>query len=135
MPNYFCLPTLVAFKIFTSEKVEMVEMTFIVKADVQGTVQVVTDTLKSLNSSQVLVNIVHTGVGAISQADVDLAQACGAVIVGFNICNMSSSVDATACQAKINIRLHRVIYHLLEDIGNLIVSMAPGICETQIAGD
>lgn len=117
------------------EKVEMVEMTLIVKADVQGTVQAVTDTLKSLNSSQVLVNIVHTGVGAISQADVDLAQACGAVIVGFNIRNMPSSVDAAARQAKINIRLHRVIYHLLEDIGNLIVSMAPGICETQVAGE
>lgn len=117
------------------EKVEMVEMTLIVKADVQGTVQAVTDTLKSLNSSQVLVNIVHTGVGAISQADVDLAQACGAIIVGFNIRNMPSSVDAAARQAKINIRLHRVIYHLLEDIGNLIVSMAPGICETQVAGE
>lgn len=117
------------------EKVEMVEMTLIVKADVQGTVQAVTDTLKSLNSSQVLVNIVHTGVGAISQADVDLAQACGALIVGFNIRNMPSSVDAAARQAKINIRLHRVIYHLLEDIGNLIVSMAPGICETQVAGE
>lgn len=117
------------------EKVEMVEMTLIIKADVQGTVQAVTDTLKSLNSSQVLVNIVHTGVGAISQADVDLAQACGAVIVGFNIRNMPSSVDAAARQAKINIRLHRVIYHLLEDIGNLIVSMAPGICETQVAGE
>lgn len=117
------------------EKVEMVEMTLIIKADVQGTVQAVTDTLKSLNSSQVLVNIVHTGVGAISQADVDLAQACGAIIVGFNIRNMPSSVDAAARQAKINIRLHRVIYHLLEDIGNLIVSMAPGICETQVAGE
>lgn len=117
------------------EKVEMVEMTLIVKGDVQGTVQAVTDTLKGLNSSQVVVNIVHTGVGAISQADVDLAQACGAVIVGFNIRNMPSSVDAAARQAKINIRLHRVIYHLLEDIGNLIVSMAPGICETQVAGE
>lgn len=117
------------------EKVQMVEMTLIVKGDVQGTVQAVTDTLKGLNSSQVVVNIVHTGVGAISQADVDLAQACGAVIVGFNIRNMPSSVDAAARQANINIRLHRVIYHLLEDIGNLIVSMAPGICETQVAGE
>eukprot|EP01018_Ginkgo_biloba_P031027 Gb_40793 [translate_table: standard] len=118
-----------------AEKVERVEMALIVKADVQGTVQAVTDTLKSLNSSQVLVNIVHTGVGAISQSDVDLAQACGACIVGFNIRNMPSSVDAAARRANINIRQHRVIYHLLEDIGNLIVSMAPGICETQVAGE
>ncbi|KAH9288493.1 hypothetical protein KI387_032610, partial [Taxus chinensis] len=117
------------------EGVQKVEMALIVKADVQGTVQAVTDALKTMNSSQVLVNIIHTGVGAISQADVDLAQACGACIVGFNIRNMPSAVDAAARQANINIRQHRVIYHLLEDIGNLIVSMAPGICETQVAGE
>lgn len=117
------------------EGTKKVEMVLIVKADVQGTVQAVTDALKTLNSSQVVVNIIHTGVGAISQADVDLAQACGASIVGFNIRNMSSSVDAAARQANINIRQHRVIYHLLEDIGNMIVNMAPGVCETKVAGE
>ncbi|XP_043695511.1 translation initiation factor IF-2 [Telopea speciosissima] len=119
-----------------SEEVpERVEMPVIIKADVQGTVQAVTDALKSLNSPQVFVNIIHIGVGPISQSDVDLAQACGACIVGFNIKNPPSSVSLAANRANIKIMVHRVIYHLLEDVGNLIVTKAPGTLETQVAGE
>ncbi|XP_010264988.1 PREDICTED: uncharacterized protein LOC104602838 isoform X1 [Nelumbo nucifera] len=119
-----------------SEEVpDRVEMPIVIKADVQGTVQAVTDALKSLNSPQVFVNIVHVGVGPISQSDVDLAQACGACIVGFNIRNPPNSVSLAANRANIKIMLHRVIYHLLEDVGNFIVEKAPGTQETQIAGE
>ncbi|KAF9600571.1 hypothetical protein IFM89_010057 [Coptis chinensis] len=114
---------------------ERVELPIIVKADVQGTVQAVTDALKSLNSPQVFVNIVHVGVGVISQSDVDLAQACGACIVGFNIRSPPSSVTQSANRASIQIKVHRVIYHLLEDLGNFIVDKAPGTLETQVAGE
>uniref|UniRef100_A0A5B7CAM5 Translation initiation factor IF-2, mitochondrial n=1 Tax=Davidia involucrata TaxID=16924 RepID=A0A5B7CAM5_DAVIN len=114
---------------------ERIEMPIIVKADVQGTVQAVTDALKSLNSAQVFVNIVHVGVGPISQSDVDLAKACGACIVGFNVRNPPSSISLAATQASIKIKLHRVIYHLLEDMGNLIVEKAPGTFETEVAGE
>ncbi|MCD7449572.1 hypothetical protein HAX54_000636 [Datura stramonium] len=117
------------------EKPKRVEMTIIVKADVQGTVQAVTDALKSLDSPQVFVNIVHGGVGPISESDVDLAQACGAFIVGFNIRTPPSSINQAANQAGVKIRIHRVIYHLLEDIGNSIVEKAPGTFETQVAGE
>ncbi|KAL3742969.1 hypothetical protein ACJRO7_018296 [Eucalyptus globulus] len=106
------------------EVVERVEMPIIVKADVQGTVQAVTDALKSLNSPQVFVNIVHVGVGPVSQSDIDLARACGACIVGFNVKNPPSSI-----------KTHRVIYHLLEDMGSLIIHKAPGTAETQVAGE
>ncbi|KAI6702045.1 hypothetical protein NL676_011181 [Syzygium grande] len=121
----------------TSEEqvVERVEMPIIVKADVQGTVQAVTDALKSLNSPQVFVNVVHVGVGPVSQSDLDLAQACGACIVGFNVKNPSSSVTQAATRASIQIKTHRVIYHLLEDMGSLIVHKAPGTAETQVAGE
>ncbi|KAM7491455.1 hypothetical protein LguiA_034376 [Lonicera macranthoides] len=112
-----------------------VEMPIIVKADVQGTVQAVTDALKSLNSPQVFVNVVHVGVGPISQSDLDLAQACGACIVGFNVRTPPTAVAMAATQAGIKIKIHRVIYHLLEDIGNLIVEKAPGTFETQVAGE
>ncbi|PON94689.1 Translation initiation factor aIF-2, bacterial-like [Trema orientale] len=119
-----------------SEEVpKWVEMPVIVKADVQGTVQAVTDALRSLNSPQVFVNAVHVGVGPISQSDLDLAQACGACIVGFNVKSPPSSMSLAATQAGIKIFLHRVIYHLLEDIGNLIVEKAPGTSETQVAGE
>ncbi|KAG5564342.1 hypothetical protein RHGRI_000515 [Rhododendron griersonianum] len=112
-----------------------VEMPIIVKADVQGSVQAVTDSLKSLNSPQVFVNVVHVGVGPISQSDVDLAQACGACIVGFNVRSPPSSVSQAATRAGIKIKVHRVIYHLLEDMGSLIVEKAPGTFETHVAGE
>ncbi|KAL5551908.1 hypothetical protein UlMin_002084 [Ulmus minor] len=114
---------------------ERVELPIIVKADVQGTVQAVTDALKSLNSPQVFVNIVHVGVGPLSQSDVDLAQACGACIVAFNVKSPPSSLSLAAAQASIKLFLHRVIYHLLEDVGNMIVDKAPGTYETQVAGE
>ncbi|CAA2938523.1 translation initiation factor IF-2, mitochondrial [Olea europaea subsp. europaea] len=116
-------------------KPKQVEVPMIVKADVQGTVQAVTDAVKNLNSSQVLVKVVHAGVGPISQSDIDMAQACGACIVGFNVRDPPSSIALAATQAKVKIKLHRVIYHLLEDIGNFIVEKAPGTLETQIAGE
>ncbi|KAL5729147.1 hypothetical protein ACHQM5_002137 [Ranunculus cassubicifolius] len=112
-----------------------VELPVIVKADVQGSVQAVTDALKSLNSPQVFVNIVHVGVGTISQSDVDLAQACGACIVGFNIRSPPITVTQSATRANIQIKNHQVIYHLLEEMGNLIVDKAPGTSETQVAGE
>ncbi|KAJ4721651.1 Translation initiation factor 2 [Melia azedarach] len=111
------------------------EMPVIVKADVQGTVQAVTDALKTLNSPQVFLNVVHVGVGPISQSDVDLAQACGACIVGFNVKSPPSAVSLAATRAGIKIKMHRVIYHLLEEIGNLVVDKAPGTFETQVAGE
>ncbi|XP_021755760.1 uncharacterized protein LOC110720963 [Chenopodium quinoa] len=117
------------------ETVEKVELPIIVKADVQGTVQAVTDSLRSLTSPQVLVNVVHVGVGPISQSDLDLAKACGACIIGFNIRSPPNSINQEAERAKIKIVLHRVIYHLLNDIGALIVEKAPGTSEIQVAGE
>ncbi|XP_040989776.1 translation initiation factor IF-2-like [Juglans microcarpa x Juglans regia] len=112
-----------------------IEMPMIVKGDVQGTVQAVTDALKTLNSPQVFVNVVHVGVGPISQSDVELAKACGAYIIGFNVKSPSSSISLVATQARVKIVLHRVIYHLLEEIGSLIVDKAPGTSETQVSGE
>ncbi|CAH9091495.1 unnamed protein product [Cuscuta europaea] len=117
------------------QKPKRVEMTFIVKGDVQGTVQAVTDALRSLDSPQVNVMVVHGGVGSISESDVDLAQACDACIVGFNVKSPPTSLCQEANRAGIKIILHRVIYHLLEDIGKLIVEKAPGTLETKVAGE
>ncbi|KAK4282664.1 hypothetical protein QN277_014012 [Acacia crassicarpa] len=114
---------------------QRVELPIVVKADVQGTVQAVTDALRTLNSSQVFVNVVHVGVGPISQSDVDLAQACGACIVGFNVKSPPGPVSQAAGRANIKIVLHRVIYHLLEEMGDLIIEKAPGTSETQVAGE
>ncbi|CAN1189584.1 Translation initiation factor IF-2 [Linum perenne] len=112
-----------------------VELPIVVKADVQGTVQAVTDALKTLNSPQVFVNVIHVGVGQITQSDIDLAQACGACIIGFNVKTPPGSVSQAATKSSIKIMLHRVIYRLLEDVGNLIIEKAPGTSETQVAGE
>ncbi|KAJ3703489.1 hypothetical protein LUZ61_007194 [Rhynchospora tenuis] len=114
---------------------QRVEVAVVVKGDVQGTVQAVADSLRSLNSPQVFVNIVHMGVGPISQSDMDKAQACNACIVGFNIRSPPSPISLSAKQANIKIFLHRVIYHLLEEMGKLIVERAPGTAETQVTGE
>ncbi|GJN41091.1 hypothetical protein PR202_gn00417 [Eleusine coracana subsp. coracana] len=114
---------------------ERVEMPIIVKADVQGSVQAVTDALRSLNSAQVFVNVVHVGVGPISQHDIDLAQACGAYIVGFNIRTPLIAITQAATRANLKILQHKIIYHLLEEMGRLIVEKAPGTAETQISGE
>lgn len=119
----------------SEEEFVRVELPIIVKADVQGTVQAVTDSLKTLNSPQVFVNVIHVGVGAICQSDLDLAQATGACIVGFNVRTPPTSVCMAAAQANIQIKVHKVIYHLLEDIGNFIVEKAPGTFETEVAGE
>lgn len=116
------------------EKEETVELALVVKGDVQGTVQAVSQALQTLNSSQVMVNIVHAGVGPVSLSDVDLAVACGACIVCFNIRSMAAGVEAAVRRSNVDVRQHRIIYRLLEDIGQLIVSKAPGMLETQVAG-
>ncbi|KAL7084795.1 hypothetical protein ACP275_14G243300 [Erythranthe tilingii] len=117
------------------EKSKRVEVPIIVKADVQGTVQAVCDALKTLNSAQVVVKIIYAGVGPVTQSDVDMAQACDACVVGFNVRDPLGAVSQSASQAKIEIKLHRIIYHLLEDIGNMIVEKAPGTLETKVAGE
>ncbi|KAL3620222.1 hypothetical protein CASFOL_035134 [Castilleja foliolosa] len=117
------------------EEAKRVEVPIIVKADVRGTVQAVSDALKSFNGPQVTVKVIHAGVGPVSQSDVDMAQACDACIVGFNIRDLPPAISQSANQAKIQIKLHRVIYHLLEDIGNLIAEKAPGTVETKVSGE
>ncbi|CAF1917630.1 hypothetical protein Bca4012_051190 [Brassica carinata] len=111
-----------------------VELPIIVKSDVQGTAQAVADALRTLNSPQVFVNIVHSGVGAVSHSDLERAQACGACIVAFNV-KGGGSGNLSAAQASVKVFHHRVIYHLLEDIGNLIVEKAPGVSELEVAGE
>lgn len=113
---------------------EKVELTLIVKADVQGTSEAVSQALSQLSSNQVGVNIILSGVGPVSKSDVDLAESCNAVIVGFNVGAMKCGIEAAARLAKVKVLKHRVIYHLLEDVGSLIIGMAPGIKECQVAG-
>jgi translation initiation factor IF-2 len=94
---------------------EFQELNLIVKADVGGSVEALSDALQKLKTSEVAVNIIHSGVGAITESDVMLARASDAVIIGFQV-RPTSGAEATADQEGIDIRSYSVIYDAIEDV-------------------
>lgn len=97
------------------EQGEVKELPIIVKADVQGSVEAVKQSLEKLTTSEVRVRVIHGGVGAVSESDVMLAMASGAIIVGFNV-RPHPSAEESAKRDGVEIRLYRVIYDAIEDI-------------------
>ena len=91
------------------------ELGIIVKADVQGSVEAVKQSLEKLSNDEVVVKVIHGGVGAISESDVSLASASNAIIIGFNVRPDSIAKD-TAEREGVDIRLYRVIYNAIEDV-------------------
>ncbi|MEE1061723.1 MAG: translation initiation factor IF-2, partial [Ruminococcus sp.] len=91
------------------------ELKIIVKADVQGSVEAVKQSLEKLSNEEVRVNVIHGGVGAISESDVMLAEASNAIIVGFNV-RPDAVAMANAENAGVDMRLYRVIYDCIEEI-------------------
>jgi translation initiation factor IF-2 len=94
---------------------EIKELSLVVKADVQGSVEALLQSLVKLNTTEVKVNVIHSGVGAISESDVMLSAASNAIILGFNII-APPAARAAAEAADVDIRIYRVIYDALEDI-------------------
>ena len=94
---------------------DMKEFNIIVKADVQGSAEAVKASLEKLTNDEVRVHVIHSGVGAINESDVMLANASGAIIVGFNI-RPEASARASAEKSEVDIRLYSVIYDCLEEI-------------------
>lgn len=116
-------------KIGDSEKATLC---LIIKGDVRGTIDAITETLKKMSNQFVEIQIVHSGVGAITETDVNLAMASGAIIVGFNTRPISKA-QALAEQEKIEIRTYSVIYDMIDDIKKAMEGMlAPKIVETVI---
>ena len=91
------------------------ELPIVVKADVQGSVEVVTDTLRKLSTSKVEIQIIRSGVGAITNKDIILASASNAIVVGFNVRPEKKATDL-ANEEQVDIRLHTVIYELNDEI-------------------
>ena len=94
---------------------ETKELNIILKTDVGGTAEVLTDTLQKLSNDKVKIRVLHSGVGAITETDVDLASASEAIIVGFNV-RPDRTAQATAEREKVDIRLHTIIYELADEI-------------------
>jgi len=94
---------------------EVKELAIVLKADVTGSIEVLTDTLLKLSTDKVKINLIHSGVGAISESDVLLAAASNAIIVGFNV-RPERTAAVLAEKEKVDIRLHTIIYELTEEI-------------------
>ena len=94
---------------------QMKELNIIVKADVQGSVEAVKQSLERLSNEEVRIRIIHGAVGAITESDLMLASASGAIIIGFNV-RPDAATKAIADREEIDIRLYRVIYNAIEDI-------------------
>ena len=97
------------------EQGEVKELPIIVKGDVQGSVEAVKQSLEKITNEEVKVRVIHGGVGAVSESDVMLAMASGAIIVGFNV-RPHPSAEESAKENGVEIRLYRVIYDAIEDI-------------------
>jgi translation initiation factor IF-2 len=110
---------------------EMKELNIIVKADVQGSVEAVRQSLEKLSNNEVRVRVIHGGVGAISESDVMLANASNAIIVGFNV-RPDAVAKTNAERDGVDIRLYRIIYDCIEEIEAAIKGMlAPKFREVQ----
>ena len=109
------------------------ELNIIVKADVQGSVEAVKQSLVKLSNDEVVVRVIHGGVGAINESDVTLASASNAIIIGFNV-RPDATAKSTAEQEGVDIRLYRVIYQAIEDIEAAMKGMLEPIYEEKVIG-
>ena len=98
------------------------DLNLIVKADVQGSVEAVKQSLERLSNDEVRVRCIHDGVGAINESDIMLASASGAIVIGFNV-RMDANVRDMAEREKVDIRLYRVIYDAIEEIQKAMLGL------------
>ncbi len=104
------------------EQGEMKELSIIVKADVQGSVEAVTQSLEKLSNDEVRVHVIHGGVGGIRESDVMLANASNAIIIGFNV-RPDATAEDSAARDGVEIRTYRVIYDAIEDVQTAMKGM------------
>lgn len=109
------------------------ELNLIVKADVQGSVEAVKQSLMKLTNEEVVVKCIHGGVGAINESDVMLASASSAIIIGFNV-RPDATAKATAEREGVDVRLYKVIYQAIEDIEAAMKGMLDPVFEEKVIG-
>ena len=109
------------------------ELPIIVKADVQGSVEAVKQSLVKLSNEEVVVKVIHGGVGTINESDVTLASASNAIIIGFNV-RPDATAKSIADREKADMRLYRVIYQAIEDVEAAMKGMLDPIYEEQVTG-
>jgi translation initiation factor IF-2 len=115
------------------EKIKMGEikdLNIIIKADVRGSIEALVQSLNKLDTEEVRINIIHEGVGGITESDIMLASASNAIVIGFNVRPNLNAIDV-AKKENVDIRTYRIIYEAIEDIQNAVKGMhAPKIVES-----
>ena len=109
------------------------ELGIVVKADVQGSVEAIKQSLLKLSNDEVVVKIIHGGVGAVNESDVSLASASNAIIIGFNV-RPDATAKETADREGVDIRLYRVIYSAIEDVEAAMKGMLDPVFEEKVLG-
>ena len=109
------------------------ELDIILKADVQGSVEAVKQSLVKLSNEEVVVKVIHGGVGAINESDVSLASASNAIIIGFNV-RPDPTAKLTADKENVDIRLYKVIYNAIEDVEAAMKGMLDPVYEEKVLG-
>ena len=109
------------------------ELNLVVKADVQGSVEAVKQSLVKLSNEEVTVKVIHGGVGAINESDVMLASASNAIIIGFNV-RPDNTAKTVAERENVDLRLYRVIYNAIEDIEAAMKGMLDPVFEEKVTG-
>lgn len=112
---------------------EMKKVDIIIKADVQGSVEALADSLQKIEVEGVRVNIIHKAVGAINESDVTLAAASNAIIIGFNV-RPTAQAKQMADSEDVDIRLHRVIYNAIDEVESAMKGMLEPVYEEEIIG-
>jgi len=112
---------------------EVKELKLIVKTDVHGSLEAIVDSLLKLSTSEVKVNIIHSGTGAVTETDVMLASASNAIVIGFNV-RSDAKVQELTEQESVDVRYYDVIYQLLDDIRSAIVGMLKPIYKENVIG-
>ena len=112
---------------------DLKELPLIVKADVQGSVEAVKQSLTKLSNEEVVVKVIHGGVGAINESDVSLAATSNAIIIGFNV-RPDTTAKQLAEQEGVDLRLYRVIYQAIEDVEAAMKGMLDPVFEEKVIG-
>jgi translation initiation factor IF-2 len=112
---------------------EVQDLNLIIKADVQGSIEALSESLAKLSNEEVKINIVHAATGTISESDISLAAVSDAIIIGFNV-RPNAKVQALANEEHVDMRFHNIIYNVIKEVQDAIVGMMASTFEEHVLG-
>ena len=112
---------------------EVKDLNLIIKADVHGSIEALTDALTKLSNEEVRINVIHSATGALNESDISLAAVSDAIIIGFNV-RPSSKIQTLASEENVDIRFYNIIYNIIKDIKGAILGMMSSTFEERTLG-